>query len=122
MKAKEADDFPITEEFLGRLYECRNHGIDNFVSTLSQSHRGSLAVFCYGRSHLHDVGLAIAATCDLESLVVAGGKAGQFLYAQSRERPEALAPLPRRAKISLATNASRRRLDAVVAVGSSPNS
>ncbi len=111
----DANGGPITEEFIGLLHRCSKHGIDKLVSNLSQSHRGSLAMFCYGRAHLHDVALAIAATCNLDSLVVAGGKAGYFLFEQSRERPSADEPLPgsRRAKISLATNASRRLLDAV---------
>jgi hypothetical protein len=47
-----------------------------------------LAAFCYGRAHLRDIGLAIAATCDLETLVEAGGRAGIFLFEQSRELPQ----------------------------------
>jgi hypothetical protein len=113
--AHDSDDCPITEEFVGRLVECRKHGIDTLVSDLSQTQRGRLAVFCYRRAHLHDVGLAIAATCELEALIDASGKAGHFLFAQSRERPEPMGQLvPRRAKVTLATNASRLQLDAGV--------
>jgi hypothetical protein len=113
MTINESNAVPITEEFIGHLHRCSKHGIDKLVSNLTESHRGSLAIFCYGRGHLHHIALAIAATCSLESLVVAGGKSGNFLFEQSRDRPEADEPLPgsRRAKISLATNASRRSLD-----------
>jgi hypothetical protein len=100
------DDCPVAEELIGKLYASDKHGIDNILSGLSQSRRGMLAMFCYGRAHLRDVGLAVAATCDFESLVNAGGRAGQFLYDLSRERPnvaERLFPGSRRAKITLAT-------------------
>ena len=44
--------------------------------------------FCYARAHLHGIGLTIAATCDLTTLVQKFGAAvGQVLFDQSRERP-----------------------------------
>jgi hypothetical protein len=77
----------VPDELIGRLYRSPRHGINELVSGLSTSRRGSLAAFCYSRVHLHDIGLAIAATCDLETLVAAGGRAGYFLFEQSRELP-----------------------------------
>jgi hypothetical protein len=103
------DGCPVAEEMIGKLYASDKHGIDNIVSGLSPAKRGLLAMFCYGRAHLRDVGLAIAATCDFESLVDAGGRAGQFLFDLSRERPHAaerLFPGSRRAKVTLATMSS----------------
>ena len=48
-----------------------------------------MAMFCYRKSHLHRTGLAIAATCDLGTLVQAWGTAlGQAIFAQSRERTD----------------------------------
>jgi hypothetical protein len=101
----DGDGCPVAEELIGKLYASDKHGIDQILSGLSQSQRGLLAMFCYGRAHLREVGLAIAATCDFESLVVAGGRAGQVLFDLSRERPvvaERLFPGSRRAKITLA--------------------
>jgi hypothetical protein len=108
-----ASDRYTMDEFIGRLNECPTHGIDDLVSRLPESDRGTLAMFCYGRVHLHDVALAIAATCDVNALVLAGGQPGAFLFEQSRKAPEPdqLVPGTRRARISLATNASRRMLD-----------
>ena len=74
------DGSPVPDELIGRLYRSPRHGINELVSGLSTSRRGSLAAFCYSRAHLHDIGLAIAATCDLETLVTAGGRAGNFLF------------------------------------------
>src|SRR6266404_8717463 len=98
------DGPPVPDELIGRLYRSSQHDINELVSGLSSSRRGSLAAFCYGRAHLRDIGLAIAATCDLEQLVVAGGRAGNFLYEQSRELPNVEKPRSgsRQAKVSLA--------------------
>ena len=93
MTASDCNSFSNREEFIGLLHRCGWHGIDRLVTNLSQSNRGTLAVFCYGKAHLHHIALAIAATCDLESLVAAGGKPGYFLFEQSRERPEPDEPL-----------------------------
>src|SRR6516165_12798636 len=79
------DGCPVPAEFIGRLYHSPQHGVSELVSGLSSARRGSLAAFCYGRAHLRDIGLAIAATCDLETLVAVGGRAGNFLFDQSRE-------------------------------------
>ena len=102
----DGDGCPVPEELIGRLYDCPMHRIDGLVATLPPGSRGSLAAFCYGRAHLRNIGLAIAATCDLETLVDAGGRAGNSLFAASRERP---AEPPRtfswsrRSRITLAT-------------------
>ena len=79
------NDCPVSEELIGQLYRSSQDGIHELVSGLSANRRGSLAAFCYGRAHLRDIGLAIAATCDLETLVAVGGRAGNFLFDQSRE-------------------------------------
>jgi hypothetical protein len=98
------DGPPVPDELIGRLYRSPRHGINELVSGLSTSRRGSLAAFCYSRAHLHDIGLAIAATCDLETLVAAGGRAGNFLFEQSRELPNEEKPrtFSKQAKVSLA--------------------
>ena len=107
---------PVPDELIGRLYRCSQHDITELVSGLSSSRRGSLAAFCYGRAHLRDIGLAIAATCDLETLVVAGGRAGNFLFDQSRELPSAEKARSgsKQAKVSLApVNISAAEISAV---------
>src|SRR5438270_2724258 len=95
---------PVSDDLIGRLYRAPKRAINDLVSELSSADRGNLATFCYGRAHLRDIGLAIAATCDLETLVVAGGRAGNFLFEQSRELPNVEKPRSgtRQAKVSLA--------------------
>jgi hypothetical protein len=68
-----------------------------------------LALFCYGRSHLYEIGLAIAASCDECDLVQSGGRVGAHLFARSREAPEPVAShYAARRKITLATGVSRK--------------
>ena len=81
----ENDGCPVAEELIGRLYTLPIAEIDGIISRLPPGSRGSLATFCYGRAHLRDIGLAIAATCDLETLIDAGGRAGhEFVRSVAR--------------------------------------
>jgi hypothetical protein len=65
-----------------------------------------LALFCYHRSHLHSLGLAIAATCDEDDLV----RVGAALFARSQEAPKPAplaSPNANRRKVTLATGPLR---------------
>jgi hypothetical protein len=105
-----ADDVcPVSDHLLGELYRANGLFVPGFVSTLAPDIRASLALFCYRRSHLHSMGLGIAASCDKDNLVRAGGSVGAFLFASSRELPShiALSPRGNRRKITLATGVLR---------------
>jgi hypothetical protein len=105
-----ADDVcPISDELLGELHRGNDLFVPGFVSNLAPDVRALLALFCYRRSHLHSMGLGIAASCDKDNLVWAGGSVGAFLFASSRELPSHMASSPRgnRRKITLAASALR---------------
>ena len=85
---------PISEELLGHIYRTGPDGVEGAVANLPQSARAHLAAFCYARTHLHEIGLAIAATCDERSLTEVAGRAGEALYARSRKRVATVAPSP----------------------------
>jgi hypothetical protein len=105
-----ADDVcPVSEDLLGELYRANGLFVPGFVSTLPPETKASLALFCYRRSHLHSMGLGIAASCEKDSLVWAGGSVGAFLFASSREVSPQLALSPRgnRRKITLGTGVLR---------------
>jgi hypothetical protein len=77
----------------------------SLLDQFSPVERANLAVFCYRKAHLNRVGLAIAATCDRDTLISAWGVAlGGTLYAQSREAPVAPRSVggPQRVKVTLA--------------------
>src|SRR5580704_8158080 len=100
------DDQSVPEELIGRLYRANESTVFDLLPELTLQDRAYLAMFCYRKSHLHRIGLAIAATCDESVLVQTWGTAiGQTLYAQSREAPPAplRPPGQHRSKITLAS-------------------
>jgi hypothetical protein len=98
------NDQLVPDELIGRLYRATEGSVSDLLPELTVQDRAYLAMFCYRKSHLHRIGLAIAATCDQTALVATWGTAlGQALYAQSREAPpERRAPGQHRSKITLA--------------------
>ena len=107
------DGCPVRDELLGELYRANDLFVPGFVCTLAPDIRASLALFCYRRSHLHSIGLAIAASCDKDSLVWAGGSVGAFVFACSREASprEVQSARADRRKITLATGVLRMFAD-----------
>jgi hypothetical protein len=100
------NDQDVPEELIGRLYGATENSVSDLLPDLTLQDRAYLAMFCYRKSHLHRVGLAIAASCGEHALVQTWGTAlGQALYAQALE--PAPAPSrghgPHRSKITLAS-------------------
>jgi hypothetical protein len=83
--AFENDFCPVRDELLGELYRSSEHGLPKLVESVSPEVRAMLALFCYRRSHLHQLALAIAASCTERQLIEVGGRVGSTLYALSRE-------------------------------------
>lgn len=82
--AFDSDACPVGDELLGEMYRASEHGLSGLVESVSSDVRAMLALFCYRRSHLHSLALAIAATCSERELLQSGGRVGSALYAQSR--------------------------------------
>lgn len=80
----ESDFCPVRDELLGEMYRASESGLPRLVESVSPDNRARLALFCYRRSHLHSLALAIAASCSERDLVDAGGRVGSTLYALSR--------------------------------------
>ena len=83
--AFENDFCPVRDELLGEMYRANPHGLSLLVENVSPDVRAMLALFCYRRSHLHTLALAIATSCGERELVQFGGRVGSTLYALSRE-------------------------------------
>lgn len=81
----EEDPCPVPDNFLGEVYRSSAHGLGELVATVAPNIRAMLALYCFRRGHLNSIGLAIAATCDEDDLIIQGGKAGAALFAMSRE-------------------------------------
>jgi hypothetical protein len=83
--AFENDFCPVRDELLGEMYRANTNGLPLLVESVSSEVRAMLALFCYRRSHLHSLALAIAASCSERELIQLGGRVGSTLYALSRE-------------------------------------
>ncbi|MBI5262427.1 MAG: hypothetical protein HY852_11500 [Bradyrhizobium sp.] len=88
----ESDFCPVRDELLGEMYRANANGLPRLVETVSPDVRARLALFCYRRSHLHSLALAIATSCSERDLVEAGGRVGATLFAQSRQEEARSAP------------------------------
>src|SRR5262245_8911475 len=97
------------EAMLARLLHANVQDITEVVAPLPEPERAQLAVFCYSRGHLHEIGLAVGATCDLRALINAAAAAGTALFQRSRAEPareSARAAGGGRSRITLAKSAS----------------
>jgi hypothetical protein len=101
------DEQVVPDALIGRLHGAGADTVADVMAGFSLEQRANLAMFFYRKSHLHQIGLAIAATCDRASLIQAWGRPiGQVLFEQSREamaRPDHVGG-QRRSKITLATS------------------
>jgi hypothetical protein len=106
------DPCPVADEKLGELYRASKLGLAELIATVSPDVRAALALYCYRRGHLKEIGLAVAATCDERDLVTSGGSAGAALFARSRENSSVmpLASRGTRQKITLASGALRNSI------------
>ena len=106
-RAEWNDNFRVSDDLVGRLYRASESAVVEIAAALAPNERASLAAFCYARAHLHAIGLTIAGTCDLATLIQKFGTAvGQVLFDQSRARAAAAEPAQvarRPNKISLAS-------------------
>lgn len=83
--AFENDFCPVRDELLGEMYRANANGLPLLVDSVSPDVRAMLALFCYRRSHLNALALAIAASCSERDLIHFGGRVGATLYTMSRE-------------------------------------
>ena len=80
----EGDSCPVRDELLGEMYRASESGLPRLVESVSPDARARLALFCYRRSHLHSLAVAIAASCNERDLIENGGRVGSTLYALTR--------------------------------------
>jgi hypothetical protein len=105
------EQFLISDELIGRLYRSSGEAVLEIAARMSPRDRARLAVFCYGKAHLHGIGLTLASGCELAELTeVMGNAVGQAIFDQSRARAaliERAPPTRRSSKITLATFAAK---------------
>ena len=67
--AFENDFCPVRDELLGEMYRASENGLPKLVDSVTSDVRAMLALFCYRRSHLHSLAIAIAASCSERELI-----------------------------------------------------
>jgi hypothetical protein len=98
---------PVTDELFAKLLASSQQDVNLIVDNIDPALRATLALYCYRRAHLAQIGLAIAATCPQETLAWWGGAGGNSLFLASRE--EVLSSsASRRPKITLASGPLRQ--------------
>jgi len=99
------DACPVEDELLGSLYRSSAQGLPELVLSVPAETRAMLALFCYRRSHMQELALAIASTCELRDLVQWGGALGSAIYAMAQQTVTKPAPAPTsgRRKVTLST-------------------
>ena len=80
-----AADCPVATEVLGRLITSEAETLPTLLEAIPEATRARLAVYLYGRSHTHELGIRIAATCERRALKQAPGLVGDALHDLSRK-------------------------------------
>jgi hypothetical protein len=99
--ALERDVCPVGDEMLGALYRASEHGLSELIESVPPLTRAMLALFCYRRSHLQQLALAIASSCEERDLVHWGAALGSALYGMSRKPDKKAVASSSRSKITL---------------------
>jgi hypothetical protein len=109
------DACPVEDELLGSLYRANPQGLPELVLSVPAQTRAMLALFCYRRSHMQELALTIASSCELRDLVQWGGALGSAIYAMARQSAGKHTPaeVASRRKVTLSTTplSSFARLD-----------
>jgi hypothetical protein len=79
-----ADDCPVALEFAARVARAEPDSLAGLLDGIPESTRARLAVWFYGRSHTHEIGVRVAAACEGASLRRVAGIVGNQLYDLSR--------------------------------------
>lgn len=108
------DACPVEDELLGSLYRASAQGLPELVLSVPAETRAMLALFCYRRSHMQELALAIASTCERRDLVVWGGTLGSTIYDMAHQtvtKPVAETSGRRKVTLSTAPLSNFARLD-----------
>lgn len=108
---------PISMDRLGELYRADEYDLPLLLAEMPAELRARVAVFCYRKSHTHQLGLRIARACERDDLVRVAEDLGSVIYGQAHlEAPKVVAvtiakpeaPPPKK-KISLGGSSARGR-------------
>lgn len=76
---------PVPLDVLGTLLRSTN--VVAIIADIPERSRARLAVYLYGRSHTHALGLQVAAATPVEDLHAVAGRLGREIHALATTRP-----------------------------------
>lgn len=79
-----ASDCPVALDLVARLMRAEADAVAGLLDAVPETTRARLAVWLYGRSHTHELGVRVAGTCEGATLRRAAGLVGNTLYDLSR--------------------------------------
>jgi hypothetical protein len=82
-------DCPVPPETVGRLIKADPESTAFLLDGIPEATRARLAVWLYGRSHTHEAGVRVAATCDGPTLRRAAGSYSAEPTTPAARRPYA---------------------------------
>ena len=82
-------DYPVPLDLVARLMRTEADAVPDLLDAIPETTRARLAVWLYGRSHTHEIGVRVAATCEGATLRRAAGIVGNALFDLSRRPYEA---------------------------------
>ncbi|MCJ2101186.1 hypothetical protein, partial [Methylobacterium sp. E-046] len=80
-----SSDCPVPLELVAQLTRAEPDARLSLLDGLTEMTRARLAVWLYGRSHTHEIGVRVAATCEEATLRNIAGLVGSQLYELSRQ-------------------------------------
>ena len=106
---------PVSLDLLGAVYRAEPEDLPEILAEIPPTTRAKLAVYLYGKSHMHQLGLSVARACERDDLVRVAGEIGSVVHGQAQmksARPAspnpAAAPPPR--KISLGGGSAPKKI------------
>ena len=80
-----ADDCPVPLGLATHLMRADPETLLDLLDGIPEATRARLALWLYGRSHTHEIGVRVAATCERSCLYRIGGPVGDALHELSRQ-------------------------------------
>lgn len=88
-------DCPVSLDLLGEVYRADGDDLPEILARIPAQTRARLAIYLYGKSHMHQLGLSVARACERDDLVKFGGEIGSVVHGQSLLKPpKPAAPSP----------------------------
>ncbi|TXN20275.1 hypothetical protein [Methylobacterium sp. WL9] len=88
-------DCPVSLELLGHVYRADDYDLPYILEEIQPLLRARLAGYLYSKSHMHQLGLKVARSCERDDLIRAMGEIGSVIHGQASLKPAPVAVDPK---------------------------